>query len=228
MKTAIFYVYVLTYSVMSILVIRCRSPTLQSEFYLTKFRLELNMKTIYLVWKDRNCEGIDPEWIYLNRNEFNTFINLPENNNRRFIKLSSTNNDDADCRIVIEATDVQYKDWLVEKSRNQYIRNRNSKFNVVSYHAFNDDDDVDFYYEDLLEDTEFDTENECLKIYEIEKLKNALNHLSEEELRMITYLFLSDDNGTERGYAEISGITKSSVNRKKIIVLEKIKKYLSN
>lgn len=183
------------------------------------------MKTTYLVWKDRNCKGIDPEWIYLNRREFNTFINLPENKNRRFIKLGSSNNDSSDCKLVIEATEVQYKDWLIEKSRNQYIRNRNSEFTVVSYHALEDDND-DFYGEEMLEDTEFDTEHECLKIYEVEKLKGALKQLSEEELHMITYLFLSDEKGTECGYSAITDTPQKTINNRKKQIMKKLRKFM--
>ena len=33
----------------------------------------MNMKSIFLVWKDKNCNGENPEWIYMKENEFFEF-----------------------------------------------------------------------------------------------------------------------------------------------------------
>ena len=49
----------------------------------------MNMKSIFLVWKDKNCNGENPEWIYMKANEFFEFKKLPENADRRFVQVAA-------------------------------------------------------------------------------------------------------------------------------------------
>ena len=40
----------------------------------------------YFIWKDSECNGMNPEWIELTGEEFYKFINTPQNSGRKFIK----------------------------------------------------------------------------------------------------------------------------------------------
>jgi hypothetical protein len=199
------------------------SASLQSEFS-KNLDWSKTMSTTYLIWQDPSCKGINPQWDVLSRDEFLVFLKSPEADNRRFIKLGSTNEDGSDGRIVIEATEIQYKDWLVEKRRTQYLRERNSEYKVTSYHAYESEDDDDSYGEEILKDWSCDVEIECFKMSDIETLREAITELSDEENRLITYLYLSDNEATERGYSAIAGIPLMTVNDRKHRILKKIRK----
>ena len=179
------------------------------------------MKNTYLIWKDPSCNGVNPEWINLSRDEFLVFIKLLENKNRRFIKLSSTNDDGSDGRIIIEATEAQYRDWLVEKRHAQYLRDINPGYKVNSYHA-DDNEDEDFCGEELMADMECEVELECFGNIYIKALRVAITKLNEEELHMITYLYLLEEKGTECGYSTLTGIPQKTVNDRKKRILKKI------
>ena len=183
------------------------------------------MSSTYLVWKDPDCKGINPQWVTLNRKEFLEFLKTPESNNRYFIKLNSTNDDGSDGRIVIESTDEQYKSWLVEKRHSQYLRDTNPGYTVTSYHA-HESDDEDFCAEDFLRDSESEFVSECIEIIEKELIRRYVLLLTEEEQNLINYLYGTNEQGTIRGYAKVSGLKRSTIHRMKTTTLEKLRNYL--
>jgi hypothetical protein len=44
------------------------------------------MANMFFVWKDPNCNGVNPEWIQMTGKQFHEFITRPENQKRKFIK----------------------------------------------------------------------------------------------------------------------------------------------
>ena len=75
------------------------------------------MKSIFLVWKDKNCNGENPEWIYMKANEFFEFKKLPENADRRFVQVGDKKSSLDDTVIFIEANEDLYKKSNAEQSR---------------------------------------------------------------------------------------------------------------
>lgn len=184
------------------------------------------MKTTYLAWKDPACGGMNPQWEYLTCGKFLALVKSPEGKNRHFISLNSTSIDGTDGKIVIEATEKEHKAWLKEKRHRQYLRDSDPGYTLISYHAM-ETDDKDCYGEELLRDEDLDVEAECFKRFEIEALRAAVASLNDDERQMVEYLYLFEKPGTVRGYEKLAGISKSAVSRRKIAVLNKIKKFLS-
>ena len=90
----------------------------------------MNMKSIFLVWKDKNCNGENPEWIYMKANEFFEFKKLPENADRRFVQVGDQKSSLEDTVIFIEANEELYK-----KSRIKAGSRRNCN-RVLHYKLF--------------------------------------------------------------------------------------------
>ena len=182
------------------------------------------MKTTYFVWKDPFCNGINPEWQELTGQEFLAFIRLDENKKRRFIKLYSASEDSSDGDIMIEATSEEYKKWRKDKDHNDWVRESNAEkgYQIVSYHAMEAEDGC--FGEELLRDEDCDIEADCFKGFEIEVVRAAVASLSDEERRMVEYFFMSKNPGTVRGCEELTGIPKSTVSRKQIALISKLKK----
>jgi DNA-directed RNA polymerase sigma subunit (sigma70/sigma32) len=180
------------------------------------------MKTTYLVWKDPNCNGINPDWQELNGREFFAFIKMPENKGRHFIKLFSVSEDGSDGDIVMEATETAYDDWKQEKNRSDYLRRCNEGYTVLSYHAMETEDGC--YGEELLPDETVNVEDDCFFMMDKKVLKTALARLTPDEYRLIAYLYLSDGKGTVRGYSELTGIPVMTIQDRKTRILKKLKK----
>ena len=73
----------------------------------------------FLVWKDKNCNGVNPEWLFLTGDEFYEFIQKEENKGRHFIKMPPM--DKGDDEITIEATKEEYDKAELCHSRNDEI-----------------------------------------------------------------------------------------------------------
>jgi RNA polymerase sigma factor (sigma-70 family) len=176
------------------------------------------MKTTYLVWKDPACNGINPEWREITRDEFLALVKSPESNDRRFVRLGSTDTDGGDGRYVMEATESEYKDWLTEKRRRQYIRNFNRGYTMESYHAMDDDDGC---YGDEV----FGSSDGCFDAIEtsilVEQLKGAMQSLSSSESAFLDLLVKSGMNQSD--VAKQIGITQQAASRRESRVLAKLR-----
>jgi hypothetical protein len=184
------------------------------------------MKTIYFIWKDPSCNGINPEWEKITGQRFYFLVRSPEGNGRFFIKLNSTDKNGDDRRIVIEATKNEYVKWRKEKDHSDYIQEqqKNSGFQFVSYQYLDSEDALP--NEASLRDTGINVEADYIESVEQTALKEALTQLSKDEYHMIGYFFLAGNKGTVRGYADITGIPYKTVHNRKIALLKKIKKLI--
>ena len=183
------------------------------------------MKTIYLVWKDRHCNGVNPEWQELTGKGFYSFIKKPENKERHFIKLYGDN--ESDSIIMIESTEKEYIAWRKDKDHCDWIRKgqMSTGYQVVSYHAMETEDGC--FGEELLPDETVSVEDDCFLLMDKKILKSALKQLTEEEYRLMAYFYLNDEKGTERGYAAITGLPQKTVHNRKVAVLKKIKRFIN-
>ena len=122
---------------------------------------------------------------------------------------------------LMEVSLDKYKEFYQDIEHQKYIKKLKKNYNIISIEKINDED---FKGKDILADTNVDIESEVERKEEIEKLKKALLLLNTEEYNLIKALFF---NGrTVREYAEIKDIPYSTIQYKKKIVLEKLKKLL--
>ena len=174
----------------------------------------------FLVWKDINCRGVNPEWLFLTGEEFYEFIQKEENKDRHFIKLPST--DKETDEIIIESTEKQYKDWRKEYDRSLYTQERNKNVEVVSVNMFCDKDNADLYEKMKTDDESI--EDVVEKSILIGKLREALKTLTEEERKIIEYYYFTE-GATERSVAAQLGIHYMTLHSKKTKILEKLKNF---
>lgn len=181
------------------------------------------MKSIYLVRKDSSEPYSESNWVIMNGKEFRVFIELKESEGRFFIKLYSCSKDD--CKIVAECGEETYIKWRKENSRQYYIDKIKEKsgYTLISINDISDDMD-DNNGEDTIVDETTEVTAEVIKRLEVEELHNAINKLSFEERKLILLIFL--DQLPEIKVAEIYGVSQQAINKRKQIILKKIKKYL--
>ncbi len=75
------------------------------------------MASMYFVWKDPNCNGVNPEWIHMTRKQFNLFVNEPRNAKRKFIKIPIDPDHKSKGYYIMEATLDDFRKWDAERKK---------------------------------------------------------------------------------------------------------------
>ena len=110
-------------------------------------------------------------------------------------------------------------EWRIEKNDGKHSANE-TQFSALL-------GGEDGAYENFHEFIDYDSDpSELLfKAMMIEKLYSAFEHLEKAELELIDALFFQEM--TEREYAKKMGVYQSAINKRKLRILEKIKKFLN-
>ena len=186
------------------------------------------MSRQYFVWKDPNCNGINPEWIEMTSREFCLFRRDPQNKQRYFVLL-----DDGDCdeagTLIMEATKDYYDKWRKEyrPALRRKKLNEEAGFVILSLDAvFGEDDELTGH--DVVGADQEAVEDQVINNLDLERLRDFLNTLSEEEMEIINQLYLCNpDELSERAIAKKLGLPQKSMNNIKRRILEKGKIFLA-
>ncbi|MBO4770650.1 MAG: sigma-70 family RNA polymerase sigma factor [Clostridia bacterium] len=187
----------------------------------------------YFVWKDANCNGINPEWVEITGKEFKKLTDeFPE---RRFIP--SYDETDASSDVYrYEVTPEEYKDW--NRERMSFYRHNEKLYadnTVVHFEDLVDEDDEEgLTWAEIIPDTseeEAAAEEEFRnwKDEKIARLKELLKGIDEEEYDLLWNLIMNpkkEERMTEKAYAEKLGITQQAVHKRKKKILEKFRALL--
>ena len=185
------------------------------------------MKKRYFVWKDANCNGVNPEWIELSGKEFCGFQQKPENKNRYFAKLAHPELDD-EC-YVMECTFNQYVENNKEvcKQRRSVMRKIESGIIEVSYTG-PVSNDPDLTYEDVIADEDVNVELTVIQKLENEELYKAIKTLSDDEQQIICAYYLNnEDKKGEREIAKEFGLPQKTFNYRKQVAIKKLQKFFA-
>ena len=186
------------------------------------------MKSIFLVWKDKNCNGENPEWIHMTAKEFFEFKQKPENLGRKFVRVEDKNLSSKYSVIFIEANKELYKKCNAEHS--EYMRRKAEKKKhprkFVSLDSFwGDDSDRDNHerYSDNRWEEEY-----ILNKLQAEEVHKAIEKLTDKEKRTFEVIAFAILQGiSERETALHLGIPQKTLNNRKRKVFEKIRKELA-
>ena len=171
----------------------------------------------YYAWRDRQCNGINPDWEEFSGPEFFKFLKQPENAGRRFIRLGNDVDPDAGI-ITIEATPEQYRVWLLEEKRKSRLRKSCGAEELYYRNA-------DWADPECICDEEADgTEDMALDNLQEEKLLAALRHLDIAERNLMELLYCKELSLRETG--KRLGISYSTVQTRRDDILRRLCKYL--
>lgn len=178
----------------------------------------------YLVWKDRNCNGINPEWIEMTGEEFYAFISKDENKKRRFIVLNNRICEDADV-IIMEANEEEFLQFQKEYDHAKYLHRFEKQVSFVSLsEPLREGEEL--YYEDIIADETVNVEDDCIRLQRIQLLKTFFMQLTDEEKALLHLLYVENHGVKECIVARKIGVPKQSLNIKKIKIRKKLKKFL--
>ena len=123
--------------------------------------------------------------------------------------------------MLMEVTAETYKAYYKDKRRQKYIDERSLLNGDVSYDALDTDDTLGA---EVFADTKTDVEASVINKMTVAELRKAFLLLSPDERELITAIYIQ--NLTEREYAKQKGVYHNAVHKRKLRILEKLKKFL--
>ena len=186
----------------------------------------------YFLWKDPKCNGINPEWIEISKDEYIAFINVEDAHQRRINRrrrFEITEDDwDGNRTSAFEVTLERYREWDAEKHREAYKKQIEEEEGItfVSLDApiYNEDGEDFTLYDIIPSDYGVDHSREEL----IETLYEALETLTDEEREFIDILYINnDEKKSERQIARELGIPQRTFHHRKERVLEKLREKVA-
>ena len=124
-------------------------------------------------------------------------------------------------RMLMEVTEEQYKEFYKSQRRQKYIDEQSAKNGDFSYDMLTTDD---FNGEDILPDKSEPLDEQIVQKIMTDKLKSALPLLAEDEQKLIREIFY--ENLSERTLAEEYGVSQVAIHKRKVKILEKLKKIM--
>lgn len=121
----------------------------------------------------------------------------------------------------MEVSQKDYTDFYRNKRRQKYIDERSAENNDFSYDMLTTDD---FNGEDILADESEPLDEQVIRKIMTDKLKSALPLLAEDEQKLIREIFYEELS--ERTLAEKYGISQVAIHKRKVKILEKLKKMM--
>lgn len=123
--------------------------------------------------------------------------------------------------MLMEVSQKDYTDFYKSKRRQKYMDERSVENGDFSYNMLTTDD---FNGEDILVDTSQDISDAVIHKIMLDKLSDSLVRLSDDEQKLIHEIFY--DGLSERTLAEKYGISQVAIHKRKIRILEKLKKAM--
>lgn len=123
--------------------------------------------------------------------------------------------------MLMEVTEETYRNFYKSKRRQKYIDERSAENNDFSYDMLTTDD---FNGEDILADESEPLDEQVIRKIMTDKLKSALPLLAEDEQKLIREIFYEELS--ERTLAEKYGISQVAIHKRKVKILEKLKKMM--
>ncbi len=123
--------------------------------------------------------------------------------------------------MLMEVTAETYKAYYKDKRRQKYIDERSLLNGDVSYDALDTDETLGA---EVFADTKTNLEATVINKMTVAELRKAFLLLSPDERELMTAIYIQ--NLTEREYAKQKGVYHNAVHKRKLRILEKLKKFL--
>jgi DNA-directed RNA polymerase specialized sigma24 family protein len=122
-----------------------------------------------------------------------------------------------------EVSKEEYEIHHEERERSKYLRKVKKEYITLSFERM---DDEGTHGDEIIADIHQDcAEDVAVGNVMLQKLREVLEYLPEEERKLVLSLFSSEDM-TERKLSEITGIPRKTINDRKNRILRKLKKLL--
>ncbi len=125
--------------------------------------------------------------------------------------------------MLMEVAEETYRDFYKSQRRQKYIDERSAENGDFSYDMLTTDD---FNGEDILVDTSQEISDAVIHKIMLDKLRDSLVLLSGDEQKLIQEIYF--DGLSERNLADKYGVSQVAIHKRKLRILEKLKKNIEN
>ena len=125
--------------------------------------------------------------------------------------------------MIMEVTESTYLEFYRLQRRQKYIDERSRDNKDISYDSLTTDE---FIGEDILVDDGDSVEDQAVRNVTAEEIRFIISLLKPEDQELVKAMFF--EGLSERQYAEKCGVNRNAVHKRKVRILEELKKLLEN
>ena len=161
---------------------------------------ECILKTRYFRGK-QNSDAV--EWIEMSGAEYLDFVRDPENKDRFFLNMKN---------VVLECSKEEYLQSRTEKRRSDYLAESKKGWTIISLFAQVDKESTG---EEVIPDPDADVEENILHTLAVQRVREVVDALPEEDAALLRALYLQTPPLTLRAYSEKTGIPVMTLHYRK-------------
>ena len=169
------------------------------------------MKTRYFRRK-QNSDAV--EWIEMSGAEYLDFVRDPENKDRFFLNMKN---------VVLECSKEEYLQSRTEKRRSDYLAENKKGWTIISLFAQADKESTG---EEVIPDPDADVEENILHTLAVQRVREVVDALPEEDAALLRALYLQTPPLTLRAYSEKTGIPVMTLHYRKEKLLRLLKQQI--
>lgn len=191
------------------------------------------MSRRFYAWKDKNCNGVNPEWVELNYQEFKKIMEenkkVSDDEKRWFYKLPGL--EEGDDYLVMECTLDAFRKSQSEKQRRTYNsslkENFDEMYSIISFDLIlTDKSNEEYTLHEIIPDESVNVAEEVLQNARISSLYEAISHLDEEDKEFILYWLSSKFKGiTDVDFYKQLNISKKTFRYRFSKICNELKKF---
>jgi hypothetical protein len=172
---------------------------------------ECILKTRYFRRK-QNSDVV--EWIEMSGAEYLDFVRDPENKDRFFLNMKND---------VLECSKEEYLQSRTEKRRSDYLAESKKGWTIISLFAQVDKESTG---EEVIPDPDADVEENILHTLAVQRVREVVDALPEEDAALLRALYLQTPPLTLRAYSEKTGIPVMTLHYRKEKLLRLLKQQI--
>lgn len=172
---------------------------------------ECILKTRYFRRK-QNSDAV--EWIEMSGAEYLDFVRDPENKDRFFLNMKN---------VVLECSKEEYLQSRTEKRRSDYLAGSKKGWTIISLFAQADKGSTG---EEVIPDPDADVEENILHTLAVQRVREVVDALPEEDAALLRTLYLQTPPLTLRAYSEKTGIPVMTLHYRKEKLLRLLKQQI--
>ena len=172
---------------------------------------ECILKTRYFRRK-QNSDAV--EWIEMSGAEYLDFVRDPENKDRFFLNMKN---------VVPECSKEEYLQSRTGKRRSDYLAESKKGWTIISLFAQADKESTG---EEVIPDPDADVEENILHTLAVQRVREVVDALPEEDAALLRALYLQTPPLTLRAYSEKTGIPVMTLHYRKEKLLRLLKQQI--
>ena len=177
----------------------------------------------YFIWKNPECNGINPEYVEVSGKKYYEIIKADER--KRYFKQIDEGVEFGMEVYVMETTYSDYLEWHKEQERKRRKKKEQEEYQP-KFVCLNDFvGDSELTYEEVIADENVNVEDDAIKNLELQVLRECIANLTEKEQEIIRLIRISlEEDLSERDLCNLAGMKRTTFRSRKDKIFKKIEK----